>query len=1289
MSFRNDLEEQERQQTLRDYDVLDSGAEPEFDDLTRLAATFCQTPIALISLSDQTRQWFKAKVGLNHSEMPREATCCHHAIRSDEPLIVENLAIDSRFASQSLVAENLPFRFYAGIPLVAPNGCRIGTLCVMDYVPRTVTAEQIETLQILSRQIVSQLELRKRAAILAQQEKRLHNIIENQPECLKIIDANGILLDMNPAGLALIEATDAKEVIGESIYCLIAPEDRAAFKALNQRICQGESGTLEFDIITCRGNRRSMSTHATPLPIMPEGRWAHLAITRDVTQQKQTEARLQRSLQEASNIKFALDQSSIVAITDAAGRITYVNDKFCEISQYSRAELIGQTHRIINSGYHAKAFFQDMWQTISSGKVWHNEIKNRAKDGSYYWVDITIVPFVDDQGQPVQYVAIRHDITEAKQIQTALAEAREFTDHIVTTAPLLIASIAPDGTTKFANPATYEITGYTADELLGQNWLQILYPGDDYRQVEQMYRDFAEQGQVTNYEMTITTRQGEKRVIAWSSINHFNKQGELFEITGIGVDITERKQTEEFRRKQQEREQIVNAIAHRIRQSLDLTEILDTTVAEVRQLLQADRVVTYRTNPDGAGQIITESVAADCTAILPQPLPPDMFPLECYEMYRQGRVRCVTDVEQDEMSECLRETLRHIQVKSKLVVPILHQDNLWGLLVVHQCRHSRQWQTWESELLQQLATQVAIAVHQAALYQQAQMEIAEHKLTQAALRQSELLYRIVADNMRDLVCLHRMDNSYSYVSPSCQTLLGYNPQELINQQPTKFCHADDWPTLQQAIQQATVGEESAPVTYHRMLHQNGDYIWLETLVKPILAADQQVVGYQTTARDVTERVKFQTQLLNDARHDSLTGLPNRSFLLERLEQTLAQSPTHPDQAFAVLFLDIDEFKVINDSLGHPVGDQLLCMIARKLQSLVSANDFLARLGGDEFVILSTFIDNQNQPLILAEQISQVFQQPILVEDYELFATVSIGIVYGQDSYHNPQSLLRDADLAMYQAKANGKNHYMVFTPSMHTTVLKRLHLETDLRKALENGEFFLHYQPIVAIESGELTGFEALLRWQHPLHGLISPSDFIPVAEDTGLIVPLGLWILEAACQQMMNWRRRHKAAHTLKISINVSVRQLKMPAVVPQIQDILERTGLPPNYVALELTESLLVESSLDLIDKLKQLQNLGIQISVDDFGTGYSSLSYLHRMPVNNLKIDKSFVKDIHDPFHLQITKTIISLSHQLGLNAIAEGIETKQQFAQLKQLGCHFGQGYLFSKPLSADAVDTLFA
>lgn len=1288
MSFRKGLEEQERQQTLHDYNILDSCAEPEFDELTRLAATFCHTPVALISLSDQTRQWFKAKVGLNLSEIPKDGAFCHYAIQSDQPLIVTDLQADPRFAHHPLVINAPNFRFYAGVPLVAPNACRIGTLCVIDYVPRTLTDEQIETLQILSRQIVSQFELRKRTAILSQQEKRLHTILENQPECLKLIDADGTLLEINPAGLTLIEATDAAQVIGQSVYALIAPEHREKFKAFNQRICQGESGTLDFDIITCRGSRRSMSTHATALPVQSNKGWVHLAATRDITDKKKVEISLQRSLQEVSNIKFALDQSSIVAITDAIGRITYVNDKFCEISQYPRAELLGQTHRIINSGYHPKAFFQDMWQTISSGKVWHSEIKNRAKDGTYYWVDTTIVPFVDDQGRPFQYVAIRHDITEAKQVQAALVQAQEFADHIMTTTPLLIVSVTPDGTLRFANPVTYEITGYTPEALIGQNWLQILYPGDDYGQVEQMYRDFAQYEQVKNYEMTLTTRQGEKRIIAWNSMNRLDKRGEIIEMTGIGIDITDRKQAEEFRRQQQERKQIVDAIAHRIRQSLDLKEILDTTVAEVRQLFQADRVVTYRTNPNGTGQVITESVAADCPAILDQSLPADIFPLECYEVYRRGRVRCVTDIEQDAMSECLRDTLRQLGVKSKLVVPILHQENLWGLLVVHQCHYSRQWETWESELLQQLATQVAIAVHQAALYQQAQIEIAEHKLTQAALRQSEALYRVVADNMRDLVCLHRSDGSYSYISPSCQTLLGYHPQELVNQHPSRFCHVDDWPTLQQAIQQAISGEESAPVTYHRMLHKNGDYIWLETLVKPVLTVDQRIEGYQTTARDVTERVKFQTQLLNDARHDSLTGLPNRSFLLEQLDQSLGQLQRHPDAAFAVLFLDVDEFKVINDSLGHLLGDRLLCVVAQKLQHLIGKNDFLARLGGDEFVILSTAIDGINKPLSLANQILQVFQQPLTVEGYELFLTVSIGIVQGQDTYQDAQSLLRDADLAMYQAKVQGKNHHVVFTPSMHTTALKRLHLETDLRKALETREFFLQYQPIIAIDSGELIGFEALVRWNHPLRGLISPTDFIPVAEDTGLIVPLGLWILETACAQMMTWRRRYRAAHNLKISINLSVRQLKVPAVVQQIENILENTGIPPAYVALELTESLLVESSLDLIDKLKQLQNLGIQISVDDFGTGYSSLSYLHRMPVDNLKIDQSFVKGIHDPFHLQITKTIISLSHQLGLNAIAEGIETKQQFSQLKQLGCHFGQGYLFSKPLNADAVDAFF-
>jgi diguanylate cyclase (GGDEF)-like protein/PAS domain S-box-containing protein len=565
----------------------------------------------------------------------------------------------------------------------------------------------------------------------------------------------------------------------------------------------------------------------------------------------------------------------------------------------------------------------------------------------------------------------------------------------------------------------------------------------------------------------------------------------------------------------------------------------------------------------------------------------------------------------------------------------------------------------------------------------------ERQRAEMSLRESEGRFRLLAENTRDLICLHEPNGRLLYLSPSCTFLLGYEPSELIGQNPSMLLHPDDRRDVQMEIQQTIREDKESAITY-QIRQKTGEYIWLESFIKPVVIDDTQRVYLQTSSRDITDKVRIQHQLQEDAMHDALTGLPNCSLLLERLHLALERTRRHNSFSFAVLFVDLDRFKVINDSLGHLAGDQLLLRVAAKLRDTIRSIDLAARLGGDEFVLLLEDIDSPQEALRIADRVLESLRAPIHLGTHEVVMSASIGIVMGATTYENSLDLLRDADIAMYSAKAKGKACYAVFNPTMHTQVLRQLELENDLRQAVERQEFTLFYQPIVSLPSGRLSGFEALVRWQHPLKGMVSPAEFIPIAEETGLIVPLGEWILREACQQMAAWQAEFPSSATLKVSVNLSVKQLKESNLLIKIQQILQETGLPGTSLALEITESILMHDIEVISQFLEQLRSHNVQISIDDFGTGFSSLSYLHRLPVNNLKIDRSFVSNLSDSQrNLNVTKTIIALADELGINAIAEGIESPEQLQQLKMLGCELGQGYLFSAPVAAEAIQSLIA
>jgi diguanylate cyclase (GGDEF)-like protein len=433
--------------------------------------------------------------------------------------------------------------------------------------------------------------------------------------------------------------------------------------------------------------------------------------------------------------------------------------------------------------------------------------------------------------------------------------------------------------------------------------------------------------------------------------------------------------------------------------------------------------------------------------------------------------------------------------------------------------------------------------------------------------------------------------------------------------------------------------------------------------------------------EIHERRRAEERLSYDALHDSLTGLPNRALFLDRLGLAGRKKKRSPSYQFAVLFLDLDSFKVVNDSLGHVVGDQLLIRTAQVLLNCVRATDTVARLGGDEFVILLEDVKNQEDVLLTADRLQSELSNPLQLEGTRVFVSVSIGIVDQVDAYEVPEDVLRDADLAMYQAKSHGRARYEIFHTGMRANAILRMALENDLRRAIDEKEFVLYYQPILELSEQRLVGFEALVRWQHPERGLVPPAEFITVAEETGLILPLGRWVLFEACRQASEWQERFHLQMPIRVNVNISGRQLKQPDFVAMVMQALEENHLPANCLALEVTESVCLDSLEIVAGTLEALQLLGVETQIDDFGTGYSSLSYLQRLPVRSIKIDRSFIHDINNVSSSapDIIRAIFSMVNDLGLKAVAEGIENEAQLSELKRLRCSYVQGFLLAVPM----------
>jgi diguanylate cyclase (GGDEF)-like protein/PAS domain S-box-containing protein len=958
--------------------------------------------------------------------------------------------------------------------------------------------------------------------------------------------------------------------------------------------------------------------------------WDGLII--DITERMQIEAALRQSEQRfrntAANLPGAIFQ--YVLHVDGTDDVTYMSAGCCDIWEVAASAAEQNAHplwEMIHPDDYA-AFTESVRQSAQTLEPWSWQWRIITPSGTLKWLAAAGRPELQANGDIV-WDSLVIDISDRKQAEIALQTSESRLKTLISNLPGFVYRVAnsPDYPVQFISQGVTDITGYAVADYL-ENGITLgeqVHRYDRARVWNQVQHALQSQ-ETYECEYRIVTHRGGTKWVWERGQGVWDEQGQLHHLEGFITDVSDRKQAE---------------IA------------LQESEIRYRQVVEAQTDFILRSLPDTT---ITFANDALCEAL-------GLNPNQVIGR-KWSELANPEDLERHAFQQLARLTPKNPRCF------VENRDVRAGGKIG--------WTQWLNE-------GVFDDIGQLVEIQSVGRDITNLKQTEEALRHSEERLRLVTENMRDLVCLHHLDGHFTYATLSSQTLLGFAPSELIGRNPYELIHPADCDLVRWELFAPALEGRTGQAIY-RMRYKTAGYLWLETLSQPVFDEQGAVSQVQTTSRNVSDRVKMEQQLKHDALHDSLTALPNRDRLMQRLDWALKRSKQHPTFQFAVLFLDLDNFKVVNDSLGHLVGDELLISVAQQLLQFIRDTDIAARLGGDEFVILIEEIAHIQDAVVIAERILAALRQPFIVAEREVVITTSIGIVSGNAQYKGAVDLLRDADLAMYRAKHSGRAQYAIFDPMMHFRVTQRLHLEQDLRKALKRSELLLYYQPIVALDTLQVVGFEALVRWQHPQRGLVSPLEFIAIAEETGLIKPFGQWVLATACQQLADWQQQHPHK-PLKMSVNLSVQQLQ-PDLISQIAAVLADSQIVSDALVLELTESMLAQNIEITQDLLTQVKQLGIRLSIDDFGTGYSSLSYLSRLPVDYLKIDRAFVNPAETNSRNQvIAESIVALSDSLGLEVIAEGIETLEQLAWLKHLGCQEGQGYLFSAPVPVEAAAEL--
>jgi diguanylate cyclase (GGDEF)-like protein/PAS domain S-box-containing protein len=922
--------------------------------------------------------------------------------------------------------------------------------------------------------------------------------------------------------------------------------------------------------------------------------------------------------------------SEIVTIVDPDGTLRYASPAFGRLLGYDPGKVVGKMN--VLEYVHPDDLphvLEETEKVHSEGGIASNKAEHRFrhKDGSWRWMESVGTYLLDDPSVNGIVVTSR-DITNRKESEERLRRAEERYRTLVERVPAVVyvQEIGSPDSAMYMSPRIEALTGYTPEECKDpeMRW-RMVHPVDRERMQSEDERT-GEPGKVFASEYRVLHRDGRTVWVRNESVLIEDEASGSQYWQGFMLDITERRRVEVALRESEQR----------FRRSFDGAAIGMALVGTDGRFLRTNR--SLRELLGYPEEELLGKTFQDLTH------PDDL------------------DVDLDHFGRMLGGEMRTYQVEKRY----MHKDGhvVWAILSVSMVHDE------EDEPLY-FVSQI--------------QDISERKRAEQKIRDAEQRYRTLVEQIPAVTYIDPVNDPDTslYTSPQIEQMLGYTPQEWQNEKLwPKRLHPEDRERVLAADERFEAGGDESFSEEYRLLAKDGSVVWVRE--EAVLVRDEagEPLYWQGVFYDLTERKALEERLQYQAFHDYLTDLPNRRLFMDRLGQALRRT-IRRHKRVAVLFMDLDGFKVVNDSLGHDVGDRLLTVVAQRLRRCLRPEDTLARFGGDEFAVLIEALDDPAQAVQVAERIAEELRSPFIMEGRDLYVIASIGISLGDARTHDPDDLLREADTAMYRVKDAG-GVFRVFDPAMYERAFTQLEVENDLRRAIEEEEFVVHYQPMVDLQTGELWGMEALVRWDHPERGLLEPSEFVPVAEESGLVIPMGEQILRESCFRAKEWQEEDPRVPPLMMSVNLSASQLSRMDLVNTVERVLGETGLEGSRLTLDVTETVYVKVLAANTAILDRLRALGVRFSIDDFGTGYSSLSYLKRLPADAIKIDKSFVdglgKDVEDT---AVIRMIIELAHTLGLEVIAEGVETEEQVALLKEMGCDFAQGYHFSKPLPPEA------